>query len=112
MGAGGFELLWAQAAAFSPLSTVVQDQDSKLKQSATEIDRLMDRVRSEAAQKVELQEELFEARALYASVVADREAMEARTARAEAERAAADNHYTRAKEQVWQGAVAAGTSAS
>ena len=66
------------------------------------MDRLMDRVRSEAAQKVELQEGLFEARALYASVVADRESMEARTARAEAERSAADNHYARAKEQVRQ----------
>jgi hypothetical protein len=55
-----------------PLSHLPQSQDSKLKANAEEVERLHDRVRSEAAQKVELQESLFEARALYASVVSDR----------------------------------------
>jgi hypothetical protein len=43
---------------------------------------------------------LFEVRGLYAKAVADRESLDARTARAEAEKAAAENNWQRAKAQV------------
>jgi hypothetical protein len=47
-----------------------------------------------------LQSELYEARTMYAKAVALREALEARTTRAEAEKAAAEASLLQAKAQV------------
>lgn len=43
---------------------------------------------------------LYEVRGLYAKAIADRESLEARAARAEAEKAAAETNWQRAKAQV------------
>jgi hypothetical protein len=47
-----------------------------------------------------LQSELYDARTMYAKAVAVREALEARTTRAEAERAAAETSLQQARTQV------------
>lgn len=57
-------------------------------------------MRSESAQKAELQAGLYEVRGLYSKAIADREALDARATRAEAEKAAADTNWQRAKAQV------------
>lgn len=62
-------------------------------------EQLQDAVRCEAALKAELQTELYDARTMYAQAVGTREALEARTARAEAERAAADDSLAAARAQ-------------
>jgi hypothetical protein len=45
---------------------------------------------------------LYEVRGLYAKAISDRESLEARAARAEAEKAAAETNWQRAKAQVRQ----------
>jgi hypothetical protein len=45
---------------------------------------------------------LYEVRGLYAKAISDRESLEARAARAEAEKVAADTNWQRAKAQVGQ----------
>eukprot|EP00775_Hariotina_reticulata_P013679 gene13679-13801_t len=77
----------------------IRAQEVRVREAAAEVDRLEDRVRSESAQKAELQAVLFEVRGLYAKAVADRESLDSRTARAEAEKAAAENNWQRAKAQ-------------
>ncbi|WIA29156.1 hypothetical protein OEZ86_011667 [Tetradesmus obliquus] len=74
-------------------------QDAKVKGMSSELSRLEDRVRSESAQQAELQAGLYEVRGLYAKAISDRESLEARAARAEAEKAAADTNWQRAKAQ-------------
>jgi hypothetical protein len=60
---------------------------------------------------MQMQAELFDVRTLYAQAIAVREALEARTAQAEAEKAAADSTWQSAKAQVrrvWRGALQLG----
>lgn len=66
----------------------------------TDVDRLEDRVRSESAQKADLQAGLYEVRGLYAKAIADRESLEARATQAEAEKAAADTNWQRTRAEV------------
>lgn len=79
---------------------VLQIQETRLKTMKADMERLEDRARSESAQKTELQAGLYEVRGLYAKAIADRESLEAMAARAEAEKAAAEENWQRARAQV------------
>ncbi|KAF6266602.1 hypothetical protein COO60DRAFT_5455 [Scenedesmus sp. NREL 46B-D3] len=74
-------------------------QDAKVRGMSSELSCLEDRVRSESAQQAELQSGLYEVRGLYAKAISDRESLQARAARAEAEMAATETNWQRAKAQ-------------
>lgn len=71
-----------------------------MKELQAACEQLQDSVRVEAAHKADLQAELYDVRTTYAKAVGTREALEARSARAEAEKAAAEASLATIRGQV------------